>query len=422
MVEETHVTGVTAMTDLVQFAVRPFARLWGHAALLNLDDGPRPTGDPRSHASGTDSERVLLFGSGPAVGWGVASHDLALPGSLARALSNLTGRGADVDALAGSEFTAKDSIHRLRSVDLTRYDAIVVTLGFSESMRLSSLAGWRRDLDALLAYLAAVASPRTELFVLGLQITTRIHRYDRVIAPLVARHRAALNRASAQACAHRDHAMFVRSGRTPRRDRDRSRSAANYRDQGTMLALQIAPVLDKEFRRQSATGRRLRSATRDEAACRRAILTLRIIDTPAEQRFDRIAEYARRAFQTPTAAIILFDQQRYWTKSSIGAPRSEGLREHSIAFTVLDDEDSLVVADTHLETRFAAMAHVTGWPSIRFYAGHRIEAPGGEPIGVLCVYDSTPHDVTGFNLALLRDLALLVQKEICVDPTSIAIE
>jgi hypothetical protein len=62
------------MTQLVQFAVRLVARLWGQAGLLNLDDDPRPTRDPRAHASGTESEHILLFGSELAVGWGAASH------------------------------------------------------------------------------------------------------------------------------------------------------------------------------------------------------------------------------------------------------------------------------------------------------------------------------------------------------------
>ena len=81
--------------NIVELALRPLMRSWVRQVFRNLADVPRPLDDPRAHASGVDSDRILLFGGGAAVGWGVLSHNLALPGSLARALSDLTGRGAD---------------------------------------------------------------------------------------------------------------------------------------------------------------------------------------------------------------------------------------------------------------------------------------------------------------------------------------
>lgn len=403
--------GVAAVIQFVYFAIRPLARAWRSGVIRNLNDGPRPRDDPRSHASGVDAQRILLFGTGAAVGWGVASNDLALPGALARALSALTGRGADVDAVAVPELLAADAIRRFRSVDLDRYDAIVLTLGLGESLRLSSVAAWRRDLDALLAYLGAVAPQGTQIFVLGIHSPTRIGGYDRVVAPLFARHRAALNRASAEVCAVRPDTNFISLESVQRFGVDHARSSALYRRAGLVMAAQMAPALGRPSVRGTERVGRARTSA-GEPSRWRALDDLHLFDTPPEERFDRLADFARRMFSTPNSTITLFDQERFWTKSSVGAPRSEGPRDESICFTTIDGEDALVISDASKDSRFARLAPVTGPPGVRFYAGHRIEAPGGVPIGALCVYDSVPHDIAGFDRALLRDLALLVQREI----------
>ena len=402
------------MIPLIQLALRPLLSGWGQSILRNHSAVPRPTDDPRSHASGVDSDHILLLGAGAAVGWGVTSHDLALPGSLARALSTLTGRGVDVDVLAGPSFVAVNAIRRLHTVDLARYDAILLTYGLHEASRLSSLADWGRDLDALLGYLADVVSPHTELFVLGLHPTPGDTRYDGFLGPYLARHQVAMNEGTSQICADRARVTFIPFDPPKSGEGTTHRTAAGYRQSAGMLAARIAPALISEFRRTTNDGSRQRTAALDEAARGRAVDALDIIDTAQEERFDRITALARRAFHTTRAAITILDRDRFWTKSSIGVPRSEGRREDTICFTVIDCEDSLVIADATQDSRFAHMTPIRGMSPVRFYAGHRIEAPNGVPVGVLCVYDEEPRDIKKFDGALLRDLALLVQKELWV--------
>lgn len=79
--------------------LRPVMRVWAASLERDFQGAPRPHDIPQAHSAGIDSDRILLVGCGPAVGWGVVSHDLALPGSLARELSGLTGRGVDVDVI-----------------------------------------------------------------------------------------------------------------------------------------------------------------------------------------------------------------------------------------------------------------------------------------------------------------------------------
>jgi hypothetical protein len=52
---------------------------------------------------------------------------------------------------------------------------------------------------------------------------------------------------------------------------------------------------------------------------RLAILTsLNILDTPAEERFDRITRLAQRLFDVLIALISLVDANRQWFKSRVG--------------------------------------------------------------------------------------------------------
>jgi GAF domain len=385
-------------------------RGWGRGVLRHLADVPRPTDDPRAHASGVDADRVLLFGAGPSVGWGVLSHDMALPGSLARAVSNLTGRGTDVDVRAEPDLRIDSAIRELRSVDLTRYDAIVLTLGLNEAVRLTSISAWKRDLDDLLSYLGDSAPTPTPIFVVGIHATTQITRYDRMVAPIIAHHRRAMNRVSAGLSAHRDGVSFISFDPPPRTQKTRYRSTADYREGGISLAARIAPVLDTI--RRSETGRRSLSAPLDTLARRNALDDLALGQSDEEQGFDRLTQFARRSFHAPIAKITIIEGERFWTKSSQGVRPTAGRRDDSICFTAIEQEDSLVVSDASIDPRFGAMAHIQGPPSVRFYAGHRIEAPNGVPIGVLSVQDSVARDVSDFDRALLRDLALLVQKEV----------
>ena len=51
-------------------------------------------------------------------------------------------------------------------------------------------------------------------------------------------------------------------------------------------------------------------------------------------------------------------------------------------------------------------------PNLRFYAGQPIAAPGGEPLGTLCVFDDRVRDVTDFDTEALAELAGMVEAEI----------
>jgi signal transduction histidine kinase len=72
----------------------------------------------------------------------------------------------------------------------------------------------------------------------------------------------------------------------------------------------------------------------------------------------------------------------------------------------------LVVEDAPRDPRFADHPAVTGEPHLRFYAGQSFHAPGGQRLGTLCIIGTEPRPMPAADLALLRDLAALVEREI----------
>jgi hypothetical protein len=127
--------------------------------------------------------------------------------------------------------------------------------------------------------------------------------------------------------------------------------------------------------------------------------------TPPEERFDRITRVAAAAFDVPIALIALMERDREWFKSCCGLEISEVLRDASFCGHAIFERKPLVIADTHLDERFADNPYVTGFPGVRFYAGHPLILRNGCCVGSLCILDVKPRQFDDAGLTVLRDLA-----------------
>jgi len=142
------------------------------------------------------------------------------------------------------------------------------------------------------------------------------------------------------------------------------------------------------------------------------LYSLGILDTPPEERFDRLTRLARRVFRVPIALVNLVDEHRLWTKSAQGQDPTEIPRDASFcAHTILGD-DILLVPDTARDDRFRDNPYVVGSPHARFYAGCPLRAPNGSKLGTLCLIDTEPRKFSEEDQALLRDLAGMAEREL----------
>lgn len=150
----------------------------------------------------------------------------------------------------------------------------------------------------------------------------------------------------------------------------------------------------------------------DETHRLAALARLDILDTPPEERFDRITRLAARLLDVPVALVNLIDERRQWTKAAFGTAPVEIPRELSFCTHAVDADDALVVTDAVADERFCEHPFVVGEPWVRSYAGQVVHDRDGHPVGTLCVVDQQPRSFDGDDLALLADLAAMVESEL----------
>lgn len=118
-----------------------------------------------------------------------------------------------------------------------------------------------------------------------------------------------------------------------------------------------------------------------------------------------IARLAAMLCRAPIAAVSLVDATHQRILASHGAcltttPREVALCEHAIRAAGVVE-----VPDARLAPDVADAAMVTGAPHAIFYAGAPLLAPGGEPIGAVCVMDRQPRVLTAAEREGLQLLA-----------------
>lgn len=149
---------------------------------------------------------------------------------------------------------------------------------------------------------------------------------------------------------------------------------------------------------------------------------LSILDTPREERFDRITRLALKIFNVPISTISIIDKDREWYKSCQGLSAKEGARAISFCGHALLDPEIFIIPDTKKDPRFARNPMVIGRPHIRFYAGVPIKSAKGERVGVFCIKDTKPRRINKEQISILKYLASWAELEINVHKLSQAIE
>lgn len=149
-----------------------------------------------------------------------------------------------------------------------------------------------------------------------------------------------------------------------------------------------------------------------------ALRQLLILDTPPEERFDRIVMFASQEFDMPMVLISLVDADRQWFKASVGVNVCETARGVSFCGHAILSDETMVVTDATQDQRFFDNPIVSGESHVRFYAGAPLTLPSGTNVGTLCLLDSSPRDMDATGLAILSSLRDLVVEELISQNTS----
>jgi signal transduction histidine kinase len=161
----------------------------------------------------------------------------------------------------------------------------------------------------------------------------------------------------------------------------------------------------------------------DERKRLTALRDMEILDTAAEEAFDRFTRLAANLLGVPIALVSLIDEFRQWFKSRHGLEAEETPRDWAFCAHAILDDAILVVDDARLDPRFADNPLVTGAPDIRFYAGAPLRTRDNIKIGTLCVIDREPRDgLSPEHSAILADLADAVVNQIYLHKVSMELD
>jgi diguanylate cyclase (GGDEF)-like protein len=150
----------------------------------------------------------------------------------------------------------------------------------------------------------------------------------------------------------------------------------------------------------------------DDQARVEALREYGILDTEAEESFDRITRLVARVLDVPIALVSLVDLERQWFKSRVGLDATQTSRDVAFCSHAIMSDEVFVVANTLADERFRDNPLVTGPPNMRAYAGAPLLTARGFRLGTLCAIDRRPREFTPSQLDSLRDLAGMVVDEL----------
>lgn len=371
----------------------------------------RPLGPARAVADGPQPRRILLIGGGATVGRGFTSHDLALPGAIARGLRARTGRGVVVDIIADPALTVVGLAAVLGTVELALYDAVITTVGDNDALRGIAPRDWRdrvrsamgvwqhRVTDGRVLLMVAIPALRDEPAV-GLT-------HGRVIDAVT----PGLNAITEEAA--EEHAG-VRTTLLP----DAHRVAGRVSPETVELwGAQLADELVEHLPARRLTA--VHPAPTSPASGHHDAEQIAGILSDSAPSLERIVTIAAASLNAPTAVISVLGTDTQWHAARFGLELDSVPIEQSFCAVAVRNDDGMVVPDAPRDPRFARNPLVEHG-GIRYYAGVPIEDAEGRRIGALCVIDTKPRNLTSADdMAVLRRLAEKVEQALQAEPFAV---
>src|SRR5947209_3512726 len=141
-----------------------------------------------------------------------------------------------------------------------------------------------------------------------------------------------------------------------------------------------------------------------------------LLDTPAEESFDRLARLAARVVDAPVALVSAVDRDRQFFKSCLGLPEPWATRRqtplsHSFCQHVVAAREPVIVTDARRDSRLLDNLAIRDLGVIA-YLGVPLITAQEQAIGTLCVIDHEPRMWSTAEISLITDIAASVVTEI----------
>jgi lysophospholipase L1-like esterase len=389
--------------------LRPVMKLWYLWWLSRSRHVLSPRDEPTARASARDADTVLIVGNGPAHGWGVASHDQALPGQLSRASSGATGRPCSVDYVGDEMMNIESARAWIRDTDLGLYDTVVVLVGLNDAVRLTPLDVWERELRLLVATIARRSHPTARTVLVGVPPVRSAKAFDSLLGSVAEHHGERMN-ALTELVAGESGLDYFRLPAGLRRADSPHGCAEGYRRWAQTIAHRIAPTLDRVHQGQLDERLPRHLPQRSFAWSGGA----RLVDQAATGGSDALKELAKEAekeFGVDVAVVSMLDGSKLWYAMNTELLPVSIPRELTFCDVTVAADAPVVVEDARMDERFADNPYLDlnhGW----FYAGHPIHSSTGETIGTFCLHNTRPRKASSVSPEKLREFAMRAQAEL----------
>lgn len=129
---------------------------------------------------------------------------------------------------------------------------------------------------------------------------------------------------------------------------------------------------------------------------------------------DHIARAASLALGAPIVMAALNERYRSWYRAAHGVSEDQFDCLQTFCAPASLSDEVFAIADARLEPYFARQPAVIGAPHVVFFAGAPLSDPDGKRFGTLCLIGSQPRTLTPEEITLLKNMAHIVSRDICV--------
>jgi len=204
---------------------------------------PYPKGDAVVRAEGPDPYTAVLCGSGIVVGYGVASHELALGGALARGLAAQTQRGAEMTIVTAPGINTRKARARLPLHVLSTTDVIVFSLGTIEILSYMPPHRWGKQLNSLVSDALAAAPQTCQIFLVDCN-TPRMSTFPAAYRRRIARSALRFNEELQEIARSHERVHRVEFAPEPE-DAENIEGRSRYQEWASKLLPAIIPPLQR---------------------------------------------------------------------------------------------------------------------------------------------------------------------------------
>lgn len=397
------------MTLCDRFA-RFIMRGWYQKILFTASGLPSPHDEPTVSTPGEDPDMVLLFGNGPAFGWGVTSHDLSLTGHLAREVSRGTGRPCTVHFIGHEMMNAGSSATWLGEHDLSRYDAIVIMIGLNDAARLTPVNAWRTQLGQLLDATCHGSKLSAQTLVTGIPPVRSIGIFDSFLGGIAATHALRLNNVTDTVVAHREDTTFLPLDAVTFPDDRPHGSTETYRQRAITLTDALIPLLDN-VRCEEKEARTDKAIVSESWQWSGAGTFVKNAAEGGSQALRTITDEAQATFGVDLAVVTLLDGTQLWYGVHTNLLPAAVPRALTYCDVAAASDGPLIVPDSRTDARFRDNPFIDISGS-RFYAGHPLRSSTGDTIGTFCLHNLTPRPASTVPLDVLAGFARRAEEEL----------